>query len=365
MLLLAGISPALYWLQIVLFHRTWTHLFLLPSPGFAFVSALDSYYATRTGGRMFWASLQVLGWLGLGFLVLAAILLPRAWQEKNHSPKAGAGPKELRQAGSNASKPKVPCGPGPESDLFLWLAARKPAPGRFGRGLATVIFGVWLTFLVVSIEGTSHVQAFIVALFSAFALHVVIKCLVAIEASRQLSEDRRSGALELLLVSPLKEAQIVAGQALALKRHFGWWVALLVAVNLCTSGTTIVFAERLQINRGADLAIFQELFLGGILALMADFKALGTVGMWMALRANRHHRAVLGTLGRVLVPPWAGIFVAYFLLRSSRGSPDAAATMFACWFILGFIVDAVMAFNAQANLRRGFRSILAGAEPVH
>jgi hypothetical protein len=163
----------------------------------------------------------------------------------------------------------------------------------------------------------------------------------------------------LLLVSPLKETEILAGQVAALARHFGGWLRMLVFVNLAMSSATILFSEQLSMN-GSALAMFQELFFGGILALVLDFKTLGHVGMWMALRANRHHRAVLGTLGRVLLPSWAGIFLMVFFMSQMRaGSAFEAGMIFASWFALGIVVDVVMVSMARRELRQGFRARLA------
>jgi hypothetical protein len=113
-----------------------------------------------------------------------------------------------------------------------------------------------------------------------------------------------------------------------------------------------------------DLAIFQELFLGGIIVLVMDFKAIELVGIWMALRSNGHRRAVVGTLGRVLLPAWAGIFVAYFLLVNSSVGSGAAGFMFLGWFLLGFVVDVLAAAKAWWNLQAGFRSVLTEAKPA-
>ena len=55
-------------------------------------------------------------------------------------------------------------------------------------------------------------------MFLAFVMHLLLKVFVATEASRRLNEDRRSGALELLLVSPLSISQIISAQTAALRQ---------------------------------------------------------------------------------------------------------------------------------------------------
>src|SRR6185295_7681410 len=74
--------------------------------------------------------------------------------------------------------------------------------------------------------------AFTVLMFTAFGMHFLLKVFIALEASRRLNEDRRSGALELLLVTPLSLRQIISGQALALRKMFISAMAIVVMVNI-------------------------------------------------------------------------------------------------------------------------------------
>src|SRR5207253_1060183 len=62
-----------------------------------------------------------------------------------------------------------------------------------------------------------------------FGLHSLIKFWAAWEASRRFAEDRRSGALELLLTSPIGEDYILKGWMIGLKRRFLGPLALLLA----------------------------------------------------------------------------------------------------------------------------------------
>src|ERR1019366_4250502 len=100
-----------------------------------------------------------------------------------------------------------------------------------------------------------------------------------------------------------------------------------------------------------------ELFLGGILMLFMDFRALQTVGMWLALRARKQHRAVLGTLGRVMLAPWAGVFLLVFLMSVRRVGPSEVgiAGIFASWFMVGIVNDLFFSAQARAALGRGLR----------
>jgi ABC-type transport system involved in cytochrome c biogenesis permease component len=365
LLLVAGAPWAVWSLGEALF-RTWKPgLLVWPSPVSAFIYALDSSYGVGNGPWKFWGSLQTVLGTGLGLFALAAYLLPRACQEKEAGRPAG------RRAGNpqNTSPPNsVRHGPGLreflETNPYLWLASRS----RGSDVLTAILFGLlvllWSCSLLVSVAGSraSSKEAFVICLFTAYALHQVGKYHVAVEASRQLSEDRQNGALELLLVTPLEENQILSGQMQALKRRSRGLEIVLLLVSFCMCLAVAGCPEQLHMG-GRDQAIFLEIFLGGIVALVVDFRALHAVGTWMGLRARRHHWAVLGTLGRVMLVPWVGILMWVFVMISRTFSPSESelGVIFALWFAAGIINDLVFWGTARIGLGRGLRYWMSGA----
>ncbi|MGH7973774.1 MAG: hypothetical protein ACREIC_34085 [Limisphaerales bacterium] len=89
-----------------------------------------------------------------------------------------------------------------------------------------------------------------------------------------------------------------------------------------------------------------------------DFRALSIVGIASALKYPRHNRAVLATLGRVLLPPWAAVFALVFVLQSVSMSPEGFATLFAFWFVLGIMTDVLVSQRARATVNLGLRNLL-------
>ena len=359
-----GLPPALRWLGYIVF-RSWSPgIVVWPSPACAFAAALDAPYRGYNGSSDFWMSLLTLCWLGLGLLALAALWLPRAWQEKaDEAHGSGADVDQSLHGTATRVPSRARLAQSLDSDPYLWLASRARSADLLALLLLALVFGLWLCFLAPSLVLKDGKWAFVVCLFAAYAIHQVGKCLVALEATRQLSEDRRSGALELLLVTPLPEEQILAGQRQALRRRSQCLRRVLLLVNAAMCLAVLVGQKRLAMN-ASDQAIFLELFLGGVLALHMDFNALHTVGMWMALRARKHNRAMLGTLGRVMLVPWGGIFLLVFLMmtRSFGPSPEGIAIIFAFWFMVGFVTDVVVCAKARAGLVRGLRYWVAGGE---
>src|SRR5262245_53418470 len=309
-LVLAGILPALWWLQVVLLKKSSLGNLLHLSPTHAFRSAFDFCYSLRSGPREFWTSVSLVATLALGFLVLAAIALPRVWQEKKQR-RAPSGEMLLAVPTRAFVKRRIARGL-LEENPYLWLASRDQESRRPAWAILVAICGLWFCFLLAALKGSGSVPAFIACLFISYALHQLFKTMVAAEATRQLSADRQSGALELLLVTPLSEEQIIGGQKEALRGRFLGWSGLALALNSCLCLVIIIFPKEVQIGE-RDIPIFLELFLGGVLMLYLDFNTLGTVGIWMALRAKRPSRAILATIGRVMFLPWAAIFLLFLL----------------------------------------------------
>ncbi len=220
------------------------------------------------------------------------------------------------------------------------------------------LFPLWAIFLLASFFVRKQAETpFIIALFSAYGLHLVVKVLIATEASRRMNQDRQSGALELLLATPLSVEAILSGQKRALLKHFLKPMALLAAVNLALCVTVITDSGPLHM-RGEDQTIFLEILIGGILMLIADFFALGWVGMWQGLTKTKHHRAVVGTLGRVMGGCWLATFLLIFIGPHFNGWGSVMMT-FAMWFVLGGVVDVVAGQSARLKLRDEFRQVVS------
>jgi hypothetical protein len=98
---------------------------------------------------------------------------------------------------------------------------------------------------------------------------------------------------------------------------------------------------------------------------LLDFYALGWVGMRAALRTKKHNRAILATLGRVMLPPWL-ILTLPFLLESSGVTLNNRFMkgFFVFWFILGAIIDLAAGWRARAKLRRGLRHAVTESRPT-
>jgi ABC-type transport system involved in multi-copper enzyme maturation permease subunit len=354
MLLLAGIFPALWLMQEMIFRSNRIgDALLLPSPAYAFCLALDGWYGMPTGAARFLIALSLLAALGLGCLTLAALLLPRRWQDQDEPNPATDQPARRTRPGVFLRGRLLDANP------FYWLANRAGKASLVVRLPIVVVVLLWAGFYLGSFVARVSDQAFAGAVFTAYGLHVLLKSFLAMRAVRRLSEDVLSGALELLLVTPLPPRDILSGQRRALRQSFR---APTIWLSLLNGALIVLIHGSAVLGMGSsDQRIFTGIFLGGIVALFADSFALSWVGMEMGLRGKRQHRAVLATLGRLLLPNWLLAFLLVFVANSRSGISDAqAATMVACWFVFGFGIDLALGLRAKWRLHRRFREIAAG-----
>ena len=135
---------------------------------------------------------------------------------------------------------------------------------------------------------------------TAWLVNLALRYWFAGEATRCMAEQRKAGALELLLSTPLRVEEILHGQWLALRRQFiGPVIAVLmveVVFMLASVKEAVPEEERL---------FWFALWSGGMLMLIADCCALYVIGSWQGLTARNPLRALGATLVRVLAFPWA------------------------------------------------------------
>ena len=361
LLLLSGGLPALWWMHALFSRGPHLDALLLPSPPYLLQCAFDWAYRLRSGGHAFWVSLQMVLASGVLLLAFAAVLLPRRWQAQQEGNQVldlsalPPGSKRLAELAKKNSRDAARAR-ALQQNPFLWLVCRTPLLGGPANALLLLLILFWVIFFQASLWLHRFNYAFVVCLFLSYALHQFFKYAVALDATRRFSEDRRSGALELLLVSPVPEKDLIAGQERGLRRRFGPLLRLVMGLNLALSGA-VLFSSNLGMNE-TDQAIFLELFLGGALIAWVDFRALGIVGIATSLKYPRHHRAVLATLGRVLLPPWGAVFALVFVLQSVSMSPEGFATVFASWFVLGLVTDILVSQRARATVNLGLRNLL-------
>jgi hypothetical protein len=336
----------------------------LTSPGFAFVAA-GQWRASD-----FWRALLVNQAVAWTLLAATCALAQRASRETARASWTwfAAARAWWRYGGSRrraALRKRLL-----ERSPAQWLASRERWQNVVAWSVALLALGTFGFLWWIELPSPAWVLWSLFAGVLGFALHVA----VASQAGRMFLEARQTGALELLLISPLGSEQIVSGQWRALLRLFGWPVALFLAVQLL--GT---FVAQQAMGGMSGLAAPAPAWVGAGLAVLgtissvADFAALAWFGMWMGVHARTVPVATLMTVLFVQIVPWFVIgfvtsIVAVFLVAAIAtggliAGASGTATTWMGWMLgagglsvgLTVLKDAVFVGWSHRKLTRGFR----------
>ncbi len=323
---------------------------LFSCPVYAFYLCDDSRYVLMP--NHYWWTVGVLHGLSLLLLLVAGWVAPRSWQDRPSRAQKSRW-RDLWHAWMR--------GPAPEraafrkrtldTNAFYWLAAR----ARFRTVHVWTFLGCMAIWWLVcwALLGRYWLDPS-VAVLTGLLLNFAFKVWVTIEAGRQLAEDKRTGALELLLSLPLTTQDILRGQLLAIRRQFLW--PLVVALGV---GVLLM----LMVRQRAPGWENQATWLGGMAMFVVDLIALAWVGMWRALVARSHNRATISTLLDVLILPWAlfagvaGTGQVWFGLALGQSWDPGWRFYLRLWMGLGLAVDLVFGLAAWWQLRTRFREL--------
>ncbi len=238
-----------------------------------------------------------------------------------------------------------------DRNAFLWLAAREKGKPRYA--WAVVAFFA-LLFLWVGAEFPTMFFDPPVPLTIIFLVHFIFKLWTASEVCSRLIQDRRSGALELLLCSPLGVREIAEGQGLALRRIFRWPLGALISAEVLLMVTVL---KQARDDIGRDTVI---LFLAAISTLLLDLWALKWVGLWLSLFGKSIERVLLATVGRVLgIPTVAFVVIAGTLstVVALQGAGIPALINYLLAWSISIFFSLCFGLAARYNFLRHFREI--------
>lgn len=305
------------------------------SPVCAFMGMVDGSYSVSPG--YFWGAVTSLLVLGTGFLVAASLILPRAWHERAEGAAQGAAVRwskriirEPTPQEKAARKRLLDVNP------VVWLAAR-------GEGqrvmvwvavLAGSLLGVGL-WVVVMVSKSSPISILVVFML----LHLSLSLWLATEACSVFASARDSGALELLLCTPLPMREILQGHLVGLTRAFQRPLIVLLAVEAVLLFAYIVVEGRS--GTAPDKLLFPVIAAGMFSAIaVMDLFAVARYGMWAGLVSKKPGRALARTILVVLGPMVI--------------TPCCAQL----WLVLGLLKNVIIISYAQEQLRRHFRAVV-------
>jgi uncharacterized membrane protein YhaH (DUF805 family) len=305
---------------------------------------------------LFWPSVGSTFGVGVVCFVLSSFAVPRVWQDR----PAGSRLERVRGAWSRF---KFGVGAGRAAlrtrllgvNPIYWLNARE----RLKPWLVWIVLAlgaallVWVRFWAP--EDSWRDPGFLLT-FSQ-ALYGVLKLWIAAAVVVRLAEDRRTGALELLVTVPLTLPDFFAGLRHALQRQF--FLPLLV-VLLADAWFCWLTMQRDYGSQDQIVAAYAARM--SLLAL--DVITLWRLGPWVAVTARHANQAAAHLLVRVCVLPWLvfllGTMTIALLDTWNLWKPDLNEWhALAAWFALGLVNDGFWLLYGRRQTIRGFREAAA------
>lgn len=324
---------------------------ILASPA----SGQATLFALAGRPTAFWLSLLLTHLYAWVFLGLTIWVLPRSWQQGRTTVRGqrwqnwwrgvqlGAGTAAVARRGRLLAR-------GP----FHYLNARSRLRHLGVWGVLATVFAIFV--LAPWMNGDSPDATLVFALV---LCHLLAKGGLTSDAAAPLLAQRKSGAFELLLATPLGVGEILRGQWWALGTKYAGPVGVVLLGHWWLRARMV--SDPTNAWSGEDLSLWTTLLVGGAIMLVCDLFALGWTAMWLAMSATNPQRATGDAIARILVLPWLvlgagsaawGMLVLAGLLRPTGIGPFG---FFWIWLILGLITDLWFGLRSRALLRQRFR----------
>jgi hypothetical protein len=165
---------------------------------------------------------------------------------------------------------------------------------------------------------------------------------------RQLNEDRRSGSLELLLVTPVNTAAIIHSQLNATWRAAFFPILSLMFLNYAWMSNSMFASD----------ALINAVLPCSIILLVADAIVLPWRSLAHAIQGERYTVTVFKVFIRTQGPPLALVGILLAMAIGANGDTTAAFYL-KIWTVLCLVYSAFMIRSARKQLSR-FRSIASG-----
>ena len=327
----------------------WILPFFYSCPIYSFIETADPIFIAGGLGD-FWRSIAVTAALAWMLTLAACVIVPLTWGDKppRKASRRGWWRRDVNSLvnygdaeGRIAFRRKAL-----NTNAYFWHVARarlKP----IHVWLFIVMGGVWWICCWfregrIWLDEATYVS-------TAVIVNSAFKLWITLEAGQRLGEDRRSGAFELLLATPLTVSDILRGQWIALRRQFLKPLLIVIVVEL------VFIATLHQTRKAGALIVAATLF-----ALPFDLFALVWVSMSAALTAKSQMKATMEAVSRILILPW-GLFwllhagvSAYNWLAFRSWDPSTSEEAF-IWVGISLAVDAGFGFWARRCVRHEFR----------
>ncbi len=238
---------------------------------------------------------------------------------------------------------------------ITWLEGRERLQSRMIRLALLISTTIWaINCLLAPLRWVDEGTAVLWPMVS----HYVFCLWLAIQSPRRLADDKRSGALELLLCTPLKPAQIVRGYSQGLWRVFGPPFLFIMAF-----GSFLVLAY--YVARWQRSSWFSNemvwLWIGELVVFPIQAWAFARVGIFFGLRQGNSIKATVKLVWLMGLLPYLlfyGAIICYSVLRlwSLSFAAEAACLM---WVFCHLVICIPLLVQASRRLRLDFRNLAA------
>lgn len=345
-----------------------------------FSPALPAYVAAKhLGGATigdFWLASGISVLWSLLILFIAGFVLSRVWQDKPETSPTGTFLAKLdarfqsKAHGDAASRKKLSLR-WHDTNPYVWLATRDRWPVTLAWIVVGSVMLLWLGACVVWPDGWMCPANFFL---SAIILNYALGWVSLFAAAKTIGDNRRSGALELLLTTPLNHLDIIRGQMVVLREQFrpvAWAILIFETVMLAVG----LAAREWRTESLLIYLIIWAALIAWTTRFMRSFRHTLPL-FWDSLVCGRPAYVALKKSGLIASPAW----IAYFLFivlpvtRSvlSGGMKHFPSGSFGEFFMCGVVlivlvctrrIGVVLRHNVEGRLAMDFRAIAAKPVP--
>lgn len=300
----------------------------LMSPSF---THLVSQFDHKEAVEFFWQSLAANHILAWGALLLAASIFPRRAHDTPSAPSEERRQQRLRELRYGNARARAALRRRLlELNPLVWFVNRD-------RIDSIVLVGICALILFLGLVLRATQWAILISI-------VTVLFRMAHEASHSVSEDQKSGALELLLSTRLSVSEIIRGRVQAMRRRFMSPVVLIAFWSLTIS-------KIWDSEKGLAIALSAW--------LVACWCAIAWVGPWFGLRARKPAAATWMTMFAVTMPPFgAWVALSFPSLFNFTSIEDHSISIMACSWV-GVIHCLLIIHWAKQMLFKHFRAAAA------
>ena len=303
---------------------------------------------------LFWSSLAWSGLVALIGLIIASAVISRSWQDKPMRLKKRHAAVEDQVAVRTESDRSFR-GRLLDQNPMAWLGVRDrnrlKLPWIF---IAAMVFMWVFNYFSSRNRSIDYDVIFVQFLF----INGFLKIWIITLACSRIAEDRRTGALELLLSTPVEVKEMVAGHRLAISLQFQRPLLIFATVQLLIFALTLAGPPEWQLQEQQSLLV-----LVTTAHLLIDFVAFSWIGLWRALVAKHLVRAIVSAFVLAMLMPMALHTIIDRLLLLLPGEMEMRTyrmiSAFA-WLAIGLVINLLLVRNfARPCLLNRFREIAA------